>query len=203
MRHIKPEMIAFIDKKLEGNGLAQHAIETKDARTLFVEAAKSCVGIREATGNNDGPMVELIQKTVDGHAGHEAWCMAFVQTCLAYVETKTGVKSPIVASEHCMSVFRATRPELRVRLNPLPGAIVIWKHGSTDNGHTGVVLGADESTFTAVEGNTTSGQDPNGKVVRDGGGVYFTKRSRGGNGDMKIVGFLIPFEKAQPAKQAG
>ena len=45
-------------------------------------AAEACVGIREQGGNNKGPLVELMQKTVDGKAQAEAWCMAFVQSML-------------------------------------------------------------------------------------------------------------------------
>jgi hypothetical protein len=191
-RVIEPKMVAFIDDRLKNNGLAQHAILEKDARLLMTEAAKACVGIREKTGNNDGPMVELIQETIGGHS-HEAWCLAFVQTCIAYAELKTGQKSPLVATEHCMTCFRDTPKDQRVKFNPLPGAVVIWKHGSSDNGHTGIVLGCDEDTFTAVEGNTTSGTNPNGQVVREGGGVYFTRRNRDGNGDMRVQGFLKPF----------
>ncbi|MFM6929950.1 MAG: hypothetical protein ACKOX6_15880 [Bdellovibrio sp.] len=204
MRSLRPEMIKFFDDKLKNNGLAQHAIDTKDARLLFTEAAKVCVGIREKTGNNDGPMVELIQKTVDGVASRESWCMAFVQTCLAYAELKTGLTSPIFCSEHCMTTFRKTSKNQRVKYNPLPGAIVIWQHYDldektgtitpTDQGHTGIVLGADELIFTAVEGNTTSGSNgANGPVVREGGGVYYTTRNRIKNGTMIVEGFLKPF----------
>lgn len=192
MRKIEQKMIDFLDQKLASNGLAQTAIEEKDARTLFVQAASACVGIREKTGRNDGPMVELIQETIGGHSG-EAWCMSLMQTCLAYAEVKTGAKSPIAASEHCMTVWNETPEYQRVKFTPLAGAIVIWRHGKGPSGHTGCVLSSDEHEFRAVEGNTTSGSTASGKVVREGGGVYFTKRSRNGNGDMHVVGFLKPF----------
>lgn len=196
MRYIQPEMIKFLDEKLKNNGLAQHAIETKDARTLFVLACQACVGIREKTGNNDGPMVELIQKTIGG-ASRESWCMSLQQTGLAYAEVKTGVKSPVSPSEHCLTVWNETPKEQRVKSIPLPGAIAIWRHGNTTNGHTGCTNGADSEIFHAIEGNTTSGSDdPNGKVVREGGGVYFTTRSMHPTGEMHLVGFLKPFPDA-------
>lgn len=192
IRQIESKMVAFFDEKLKSNGLAQEAIRVKDARALMLEAAKVCVGIREKSGKNDGPMVELIQETV-GSAGGEAWCMSFVQTCIAYAEKKTGKKSPLFVSEHCLTVWRQTPEDQRVKFSPLPGAIAIWRHGKTESGHTGFVLGADEKQFSAVEGNTTAGTTPNGKVIREGGGVYFTGRSRSGTGTMKVVGFLKPF----------
>jgi len=116
-RVLEQKMIDYLDQKLVTNGLAQEAIQTKNARLLFAEAAKVCVGIREKTGHNDGPMVELIQETIGGHS-HEAWCMAFVQTCLAYAELKTGVLSPILASEGCDQVWNGTDKAQRVAIFP-------------------------------------------------------------------------------------
>jgi hypothetical protein len=191
-RHISQDFVNFIDKRLYANGLAQEAIKNKDARTLLAQAAQACVGIREHGGNNRGPLVSLIQSTI-GKADHVAWCMSFVQTLIAYVETKTGLVSPIFASEHCLTVWQNTPSEQRVQVLPLAGAIVIWRHGHSTSGHTGIVLSCDEKIFQAIEGNTEGGIDPNGKVERDGGGVYHTKRSRLGNGDMRVVGFLKPF----------
>jgi hypothetical protein len=199
MRKLEPKMVAYLDEKLANNGAVADAIRRRDPRALLVPAALACVGIREATGNNDGPMVELIQETIGGHS-NEAWCMAFVMTLLAYAELKTSITSPIYASEGCDQVWTKTPAIHRVKVFPLPGAIVIWGHynskGQYTGGHTGILVGADEKTFYAVEGNTSGGQDPNGKVVREGGGCYYTYRNRFGNGDMKVRGFLKPFEAA-------
>lgn len=197
-RVLEPKMVTYLDGKLKGNGLYEHAIEAKDARTIFWLAAQVCVGIREKGGNNRGPMVELIQETIGGHS-QEAWCMSFVQTMLAYAELKTGVQSPVFGSEGCDQVWGNTPLEQRVKIQPLAGAIVIWGHynsaGHYTGGHTGIVASCDEASFYAYEGNTESGII-GGSVERDGGGVYYTHRSRRGNGDMKVRGFLIPFKKA-------
>ena len=197
MRQIEPKMIQFFDGKLATNGLAQEAIRSRNARMLFLKAMEACVGIREKTGTNDGPMVELIQETVGDHDG-EAWCMALIQTCLAYAEVRTGVKSPLFSSEHCLTVWRKTSTQQRVKHHPLPGAVAIWQHMDskghpTENGHTGAVVGCDEKIFQAIEGNTTSGLRPDGSIEREGGGVYFTSRSRTRNGSMVLVGWLKPF----------
>lgn len=192
IRHIEPAMVSFIDKKLVGNGLADHAVEIKDARTLMRLAAQACVGIREVGGNNTGPMVTLIQKTVGG-PDHVAWCMSFVQTCIAYAELKTGVKSPVFVTEHCLTCWRETPVMQRVHFVPLAGAIVIWKHGNSDSGHTGIIDSCDGKTFHAFEGNTESGVSAGGKVERDGGGIYWTSRSLNNSGDMHVMGFIKPF----------
>ncbi|MFN8738713.1 MAG: CHAP domain-containing protein [Pirellula sp.] len=192
MRKIEQKMVEFLDERLAKHGAAQEAILEKDARNLFIYAAEVCVGIREKSGNNDGPMVELLQETI-GSASNEAWCLSFVQTCLAYVEFKTGIKSPIFASEHCLTTWEKTDKKQRVKIRPLPGAIIIWQHGKSSNGHTGVLTEWNVSEFLAIEGNTTSGLRPDGSIERDGGGVYATKRNSKANGEMKVVGFLKPF----------
>jgi hypothetical protein len=191
-REIEPAMVLWLDKKLAENGLAQLAIKEKKARLLFQLAAEACVGIREKTGHNDGPMVELIQKTIGG-AGGEAWCMAFIQTALAYVEVKTGIKSPVYGGEHCLTVWAKTDETQRVLKIPAPGAIIIWKHGKTINGHTGILRQWKTSSMFCVEGNTNAGLTQDGSIEREGGGVYLTKRNTIRNGSMAIVGFLKPF----------
>ena len=192
MREIELKLFNWIDEKLSHNGMAQEAIKNKDARLLFIEAAKVCVGIREVGGNNKGPMVELLQKTIGG-AGGEAWCMAYCESCLAYVEKKLNILSRVFASEHCLTVWSKTPQECRVKYFPLPGAIVIWRHGQTMNGHTGIFLEAEDGQMLVVEGNTNQGLRADGDIERNGGGVYLTKRSMKKNGDMVVQGFLKPF----------
>lgn len=185
MRKIEQKMVNFIDAKLAANGLAQHAIDVKDARLVFGLAAESCVGIKESGGNNKGPMVELMQETI-GNAEREAWCMAFVQTCLAYAELKTGVVSPIFASEHCRTVLTNSHDQL-VKTSPLKYAIIIWGHDGSSSGHTGVLTENNrESYMHTVEGNT-------GSDMRDGDGVFYKKRDWVRTGNLVRLGFLKPF----------
>jgi len=194
MRKLEKKMIDYLDKKLAGNGLAQEMIATKDARGLFILAAQACVGIRESGGNNKGPMVALIQDTVDGPDSW-AWCMSFVMTCLAYAELKTGIKSPIVSGEHCMTVWNKTPKSQRVKIRPLPGAIAIWNYPPGQSGHTGILHEYENKPgkMRLFEGNTESGLTKDGVIQNDGGGVYHTERSTKGSSKMKLVGFLKPF----------
>jgi hypothetical protein len=191
-REIEKEMVAFLDRKLSGDGLTKDAILRKDARTVFRRALECCVGIREKGGNNRGPMVELIQETI-GSSDKEPWCMSLIQTGLAYAELKTGLASPIVAGEHCLTVWNETPKKQRVADIPTLGAICIWRHGSSTSGHTGATVSdVSNGWVNLVEGNTESGI-AGGEVVRDGGGVYLTHRSTLRSGNMKVVGFLKPF----------
>jgi hypothetical protein len=180
-------MIAWLDAKLSGNGLAQHAIAEKDARLVFGLAIESCVGIVESGGNNNGPLVRLIQRTIGG-AEREPWCASLVQTCLAYAEQKTGIISPIFATEHCRTMWQSTPQSQRVKASPLKYAIVVWGTEGASTGHTGVVIEAfNPQWFRSVEGNTGSGS------VREGDGVYLKKRDWIRTGSLVRLGFLKPF----------
>lgn len=191
MRQIETRLIEYFDQKLASNGLAQDALSRGDARLLFRCAAESLVGVREASGKNDGPLVELMQETI-GSAGREPWCMSLVQSCLAYAETKTNKKSSVFASELCTAVWKNTPKEYRVKYRPLPGAIAIWQHGAGPSGHTGVLIEDQSDVFLAVEGNTTAGVS-GGKIVREGGGCYLTTRPFNDVGPMELLGFIKPW----------
>lgn len=186
-RKIHPDLVKIIDEKLKMNGTAQLAIQNKDARKIMLLAAQACVGETEVGGNNRGKFVELCQKTVDNYAGGEAWCMAFVESMVSYAELKTGIISTFFSSEHCLTTWRKSKAVDRVKKIPAPGAIIIWQHGKSENGHTGFVTEWLDKKMTTVEGNTGSAS------FRDGDGVYSKTRSTTKDGDMNVVGFIIPF----------
>lgn len=192
MREIEDKMVEYIDAKLKGNGLADDALQRKDARTLFRLAAESCVGIQEATGRNDGKMVKLIQETI-GSAVGEPWCAALVQTCLAYAENKTGVESPVEPTEHCQTMWADTPKKQRVKTVPLSGAIAVWADTGKSTGHTEIVLSCDGKTFNAVGGNTSGSVSPGDPVNRDGNGCFYTVRSMKNTAKRKLLGFIKPF----------
>jgi len=163
---------------------------------LFVQAAAACLGIKE-TQKNKGPEVELFLKTVGLSAG-DAWCMSFIQTCIAYAELKTGLTSPH-PSGACMKVWDKSPVIQRVQNIPLAGAVAVWQHLSDPiHGHTGMVLDCDGVSFHAIEGNTSDGyEDINSEVGQTGDGVGFTHRRvdlfNPQKGDMQLRGFLKPF----------
>lgn len=185
MRHIEQAMVNYLDAKLAPNGLAQHAIDIKDARLVFGLAAESCVGIHESGGNNKGPLVEAIQRSI-GKAQRQSWCMDFVECMLAYAELKTGIESPIFPSESCLEVWNKTPLFKRVKVSPLKYAIILWRHDNDPgHGHTGIVIEpVKDSHLLVVEGNTPGS---------NGDGVFLKRRDWIRNGDLKTLGFLKPF----------
>lgn len=164
-----------------------------DEKPLVAEASK-WIGVKE-TAPNAGPEVEMFQRTVDGKAQKESWCMCFVQYCLHQVETQLGIRSNVFNSEHCLTVFHKTALDL-YRPRPESGFIVIWQHGQTAAGHTGIVTRViNDVQFETIEGNTSDSSS----VERNGDGVYKKVRLLHPTGEMRIVGFLDPFPESANA----
>lgn len=164
---------------------------------LLIHEAKRWVGVTEVGGNNRGQMVEMFQKSVDGRAFGEAWCMAFVQFCIKAVDdiaASSGINSkpsPLFRSKHCLTVWNQSK-ELQMD-KPKPGTLCIWqahKDGKpTAQGHVGVVVGVNEDgTVLTVEGNTSAGDG----VQREGDGVWLKRRHYldDSGGSLRVKGFL-------------
>lgn len=153
-----------------------------------VYAAKSLVGIYEKAYNS-GELVELLQDTI-GIPEKESWCMSALQSCVAYAEYKTGIKSYLYPTEHCLTALK-NHPKDKILDKPEFGCAVIWQHGSTSNGHTGVFEKMfNDKIMVTYEGNTSASNT----TVESNGDVFDRKlRSMSTIGDMKIVGFLRLF----------
>jgi hypothetical protein len=203
-RNITPDAIALIDARLQ-YPYAQECIASGNARLLFIEAVKSLIGVSE-TSEDTGPEVDLFLATFGLRKNH--WCMAFQQTCIAYVEHTLDVESPIYASAGVLRVWNQTPPEHRVKTLPLAGAIACFEHIDGDGtGHTGMVLHCDGEVLHTVEGNQSERRDANlGGVGVLGGldGVRLVTRSydfdniQEGTDDLQLRGCIKPFAFPPP-----
>lgn len=141
-----------------------------------VALAKSFLGTKEE-GVNKGKWVEEFQKSVNGYANGEPWCLAFVQYCNNKIAAEDEVKRPLFQTEHCMTLWDKT-PEAKKFIEPQVGDVVIWRKyvdqdGTTYTtlmGHAGIVSRLlDGGDYAVVEGNTSSGMR---SFEREGDGVY-------------------------------
>lgn len=94
-----------------------------------------------------------------------AWCAIFMW----WVETKAGVALPKTASVY--DLRNAFERSGTFHITPQVGDIVLYDYGT---GHCGIVESFTETTITAIEGNTSLGNDTNG------GSVMRRIRSRNG-----------------------
>lgn len=194
-RKLKSELIEFFEDKLKDNEYYHFALENKLPRLIIVEAAKTLVGQKEK-GFNRGKIIELVQASCGGSPGH-AYCMYTVQACVAFAELKLDIKSHLKASGSCASVFNACDEQYYVKTIPAAGAVAIWGHYDSKmnykGGHTGIVLHADDEYCWLVEGNTSSSINADDEIIRDGQGIWFTKRKLHPTGEMKLRKYIKPF----------
>lgn len=163
---------------------------------MLIDEATRWIGIREEGGDNHGAIVEMFQKKSGAPLG-VAWCMCFVQFCAQavdnlkstfYADSAPELKLPKGAA--CLDVWHRAPEEFKSQ-NPSPGAVVIWRHGQTYQGHAGIVVSVNEEagTFETIEGNTSSADH----VERNGDGVYRKIRKLHPTGEMELVGFIYPW----------
>jgi hypothetical protein len=155
----------------------------------FIKFAEKFIGVTETT-ENCGYEIAMFQQAVDGVAKGEPWCMAFIQYCAKEYAKKNKIRLMLHPSEHCLTVWNNTGTIHR-SYTPKLGYIVIWKYKNGISGHCGIVTRVGDEVIETIEGNTS----PSSKeVVREGDTVARKTRSRNGSKDMKIVGYINPFE---------
>ncbi|MBL8002388.1 MAG: CHAP domain-containing protein [Flavobacteriales bacterium] len=136
-------------------------------RQCVVASATADVGVREATGRNDGPAVERYLAHV-GHKAGASWCAAFV----CYHLSQCGVANPRSAwSPALASVGDRVWTARKAVRAPQPGDVFTLYYPQLGRvGHAGIVTGTDGRYLLTVEGNTS------GPGSREGDGVYARRR---------------------------
>ena len=131
----------------------------------------SFIGVREKTGTNDGPEVEMFLHSVGLGKGY-AWCAAFVKYCML----EAGIK----AAERMNGMAMSTENKKNFVFKngkfikePQPGDVGTLYYARLNRiGHTFFWdKKVNQSIFESVEGNT------NMAGSREGDGVYRKKRS--------------------------
>ena len=126
--------------------------------TDVLDTARAELGVRE-----DPPESNRVKyndwyygRTVIGSA--YPWCMAFVQWCFAQAGRPLPFRTASCSA--LLGWYRQNRPECVVG-DPQPGDIIIYTFS-----HTGIVESVQGGVITAIEGNTSAGNDANGGQVQ-------------------------------------
>lgn len=133
--------------------------------------AEQFVGwVKEATGQNDGPWVEAIQR-ITGNKRGDAWCASFVTMIL---DIAYRGKNPLKRSASCDVLLEDARTKGWLKDTPEVGDVFLIMKTPTDAVHTGVVTAVGKAAFKSCEGNTNEGGS------RDGWGVFARQRKIAG-----------------------
>lgn len=127
------------------------------------------MGVREATGKNDGKAVEMYLRSVGLSKGY-AWCAAFVHWCLDSAGVKNNITAWSPSAHNLKNIIWNGKQLLK---SPLPGDVFTLYYPSLKRvGHTGFYHRTiNSSIYESIEGNT------NAFGSREGDGVYKKKRS--------------------------
>ena len=170
-----------------------------------LETALSYDGSLEATGNNDGPIIESFLNYIGLKKGNP-YCMSFVVFCYHKSTERLSRKDVLPkigrvamqwenAKKNPLKYKIVTPSQLKLGIEKLnPGDISIHtRGGGTEynfNGHTGIVIVQNNMQYDAEEGNTSP---PKGKVKDEGegGGVFRkTRHIDVTNGNLGLKGFV-------------
>lgn len=132
-----------------------------------LEVARTQLGIREATGHNDGEAVESYLRSVGLGKGY-AWCQAFVYWSFNQAAKALGVENPTAKTAGVLDHWAKTTGQKVSQ--PKPGDVFIMDFGG-GKGHTGFVKEVKGTMIITIEGNTNDANS------REGDGVYERIRS--------------------------
>jgi hypothetical protein len=146
---------------------------SEGARKRVLATAISLIGTREASGNNDGPLVEEILASTGNHRG-DPYCAAFCYYC--YREAGLAQFVPRSA----WSPDWATRPTWTRKSGgqtPKPGDTFGIYFPSKDRvAHAGIVRKWGLQSVVTVEANTSPEAKAGSAADRDGGGIWSKRR---------------------------
>ena len=142
-------------------------------KLLLIESRKvliAQIGVKEATGNNDGIQVERYLASVGLKKGNP-YCNAGLYWCFLQVG-----KPPIPKSGLAISSFNLAKSQNnKVAFKPEQDDLLIWNKPKTIFGHIERIVEVGKCGWAYTVGfNTASGNKGN---QRDGGGVYRRKRN--------------------------
>ncbi len=123
----------------------------------LINLARSQIGLKEATGNNDGPEIEKFTGN-----RKEPWCAHFVAWLFREIgkPLPTDIKpsisqhNPLASVSHMKKVFDKNKWTVA---EPVVGGVVFFTtRGQSDSGpgrHVGVIESVESDCFFTIEGN--------------------------------------------------
>lgn len=155
-------------------GACQGASEAGgDPRKRVLSTALSLIGTREATGKNDGPLIEAILAST-GNSKGDPYCAAFCYWCYLH----SGLGSIVPRSAWSPDwVARPTWQRDRGGILPRPGdpfGIFFASRGRV--AHVGLVRQWGRQSVVTVEANTSPEAIAGSAADRDGGGIWSKRR---------------------------
>lgn len=175
----------------------------------IVREASRFVGLREVRRNSDWDnpktperdygIAEELRKLMRPSPWEEGWayCAAYTEGVVAAALRSLGFPEAKiqrwhkVMTPHCVTSAGNFRARKLLTDKPERGAIWLARHGSTSNGHAGIVTAASGKSMSTIEANTSLDRTTPAKD-REGDWITTRVRGIGGTGSLKTMGFVTP-----------
>jgi surface antigen len=149
-----------------------------------IDIAKKYVGQMEKP--NNGGFVDALFEAKMKATGWQigwAWCASFAKLCF-----KEAGKDIKVFNPSALETFKnAQKYNVPISDKPDVGSVVIFQHGNSWQGHTGIVTEVvDEKHFKTIEGNTNNDGSREGNAVCEKTRVMVT-----GTNGLNVKGFIV------------
>ena len=177
--------------------------------TRIVREANRFVGLREVRKNSDWDnpktperdyaIAEELRKLMRPSPWQEGWayCAAYCEGVVAaalrsleFPEAKIQ-RWHKVMTPHCVTSAGNFRARKLLTDKPATGAVWLARHGTSSNGHAGIVTSVSGKSMSTVEANTSLDPTTPAKE-RDGDWITTRIRPVGGPGSLKTMGFVTP-----------
>lgn len=190
----------------EDRGAAVSTSLTKSFISDLIEIASRYEDFVEIKSNSqwDDPDIFGIQKKesdylkaymnkVEGWTPGAPYCAAAVGAFITIALEKNKLlpdKFLDLWTAHVMTNVRYLHNRHLISITPSLGSIWLARYGSTDSGHTGIVVDIQGDNIITIEGNTSSGPTIDPSKQRSGDGIYKRKFQKYGRGLLRTQGFL-------------
>ena len=143
-------------------------------REAVLTAARSLIGTQEATGHNDGAIVDRVLASVGLEKTGAPYCAAFVRWSFDAAGFRaTGPRSALAAAW----VAYPSWTRARGGIPPLPGDVWgIWFPSKGRVAHTGFVERWGDAVVVTIEANTSPDAAAGSEADRNGDGIWRKRR---------------------------
>ena len=175
----------------------------------IVREAGRFVGLREVRRNSDWDnpktperdtaLAEELRRLMRPSPWEEGWsyCAAYCDgivgvalRSLGFSETKVKRWSKVM-TPHCVTSAGNFRVRDLLTEKPVRGAVWLARHGTSSNGHAGIVTATSGRSMSTIEANTSLDPTTSAKD-REGDWITTRIRSVSGTGNLRTMGFVTP-----------
>ena len=175
----------------------------------IVREAGRFVGLREVRQNSDWDnpktperdtaLAEELRQLMRPSPWEEGWayCAAYTEgvitaalRVLGFSETKIKRWSKVM-TPHCVTSAGNFRGRGLLTEKPVRGALWLARHGTSSNGHAGIVTATSGRSMSTIEANTSLDPTTSAKD-REGDWITTRLRSVSGTGNLRTMGFVTP-----------